>query len=199
MPSISFYFQPFPSRVYLDFARGALWFCCIRICCPSSVFDRVAQVCKTCAIFGCCVVSSCLYLRVCERMIDGTVKSEDFTRIGFLNGISVFEGVCACWCVPNLVLYLLPFLSWNFEWLERAAGSQAIPWCTSQDDDFRRYEASNGTPISSIPAAVPSSTPDSAKWRQHTSNTSQASFIDVERKRNSPRKQRAADPWSHRC
>ena len=126
MPSISFYFQPFPSRVYLDFARGALWFCCIRICCPSSVFDRVAQVCKTCAIFGYCVVSSCLYLRVCERMIDGTVKSEDFTRIGFLNGISVFErSICSCWCVPSHVLHLLSFFSWNSKWLDQPAGPQS--------------------------------------------------------------------------
>jgi hypothetical protein len=29
-------------------------------------------------------------------MIDGTLKSEEFTQIGFLNRISVFEGVCAC-------------------------------------------------------------------------------------------------------
>jgi hypothetical protein len=29
-------------------------------------------------------------------MIDGTVKSKEFTQIRFLNRISVFEGVYAC-------------------------------------------------------------------------------------------------------
>jgi hypothetical protein len=29
-------------------------------------------------------------------MIDGTVKSKDFTQIGFFNRTSVFEGVRAC-------------------------------------------------------------------------------------------------------
>jgi hypothetical protein len=29
-------------------------------------------------------------------MIDETVKSKDFTQIGFLNRVSVFKGMCAC-------------------------------------------------------------------------------------------------------